>query len=139
MQTWHKARDRKLAARVAARLILGDLYLAEHTVGRIVEGGRWPDQNMPTFERELEVWSANRHAFAAAVDATDWTLVASAYHDLVDLPAVADAGRQLTPDELRVLAAVRKRLDDAAEVAAKHAAPKRERDRVVKELTRGDR
>lgn len=73
-----------------------------------------------------------------AVDATDWTRVASAYHDLIDLPSVAEASRPLTPDELRMFAAVRKRLDKAAGVAAKHAAPKRERDRVVKELTRGD-
>jgi hypothetical protein len=137
VQTWHKARDRKLAARVAARLILGDLYIAEHTVGRIVEGGHWPDRNMPTFESELDVWVENRQAFAAAVDATDWTLVAAAYKDLVDLPEVAEAGRGFTADELRALAAVRKRLDDAAEVAARHAAPERERDRVVRELTRG--
>lgn len=92
---------------------------------------------MPTFERELGVWRANQQAFAAAVDATDWTLVACSYQDLVDLPEIAEASRPLTPDELRGLAAVRKRLDDAAEVAAKHAAPKRERDRVVRELTRG--
>ena len=62
--------------------------------------------------------------------------MASAYQDLVDLPEVADAGRVLTADELRTLAAVGKRLDDAAEVVATMP-PKRERDRVVRELTRG--
>ena len=92
----------------------------------------------PPSKRELDVWRENRQAFAAAVDATDWTLVASAYQDLVDLPGVADAGRMLMDDELRTLAAVGKRLDDAAEVVAQPCAREaRRRDRVVRELTRG--
>jgi hypothetical protein len=96
------------AARVAARLFLGDLYITEDTIGRIVQAARWPDRNMPTFEREFDTWRWHRQAFAAGVDATDWTLVASAYHDLIDLPEIAEAGRTLTADELRVLGEVRK-------------------------------
>lgn len=137
MQTWHKARDRRLAVRVAARLILGDLYIAEHAAGRITEGGQWPDRNMPTFARELDVWRENRQALAAAMDATDWTFVAAAYQDLVDLPEVAE-GAPARTHKSRVQRAVGKRLGDAAEVAAKHAALRRERDRVVRELTRSD-
>lgn len=126
---------RRVAGRVAARLFLGDLFIAEHDVIRIINGGRWPDMNMPTFERALETWRAHREAFAASVDATDWTLVAVAYRDLMDLPGVADAGRTLTADELHILGAVRTRLDDAGKVASEHAAPKQQRARVVRELT----
>lgn len=136
VQTWHRSRDRKLASKVAARLILGDLYLAEHNVVRLLEAGKWPEQNMPTFERELETWETNRQALAAEVDATDWTRVATAYHDLIDLPGFAKAGQVLTGAELHTLGAVRKRLDQAGELVAEHAVPKRERARVMEEITR---
>ena len=136
VQTWHRSRDRKLASKVAARLILGDLYVAEHAIGRIVEGGRWPMRNMPTFQRELETWGTHRQALAAGVDATDWTRVAAAYHDLIDLPDIAEAGRVLTGEELRSLGAVRSRLAEAAATVANHATPKRERARVLEEIGR---
>jgi hypothetical protein len=54
----------------------------------------------------------------------------------VDLPSVAEVGRPLTGEERRVLGEVRKRLDEASTVAAEDAAPKRERERVIEELTK---
>lgn len=40
-----------------------------------------------------------REAFAAAVDASEWTIVGIAYDRLGGLGAVADPGRRHTPDE----------------------------------------
>jgi hypothetical protein len=133
IQTVQYAQDRKRAAKVAARLILGDLYIAEHGAANMIKHGYWPPMGLD-FDRELGTWNANREAFAAATDATDWTTVAVAYQDLEDLPAVATPGQPFTTREKTMLDAVRQRLAAAGEVAAKHAAPKRERSRVVKEL-----
>ena len=126
-----------MQARVAARLFVGDLARAEHDVKRIIEAGRWPDLNMPSYAREVETWEARRHEFAAMANVTQWTLVAVAFQDLLDLTAIARSGCELTPVEGRTLERVRQRVDDAYEIALHWAAPRWQRRGALRNLSQG--
>lgn len=137
IQTFQHERERRVQARVAARLFTGDLARAERDVQRIIEGGRWPDMNMPTYSREVDVWTTQRVAFAAVVDVTDYTLVAVAYQALADLPAESKPGRALTFPERAMLDRVRRCIADAYEVTSHRSAPRLQRRRARKVLSRG--
>lgn len=135
LQTLQRERERRVQARVAARLFVGDLARAEHDVKRIIDARRWPDVNMPSYSREVEVWEARRHEFAAVTNVTQWTLVAVAFQDLVDLPAISRSGDELTPVERRTLEEVRQRVDDAYEIALHWAAPRWQRRGALRKLS----
>lgn len=85
--------------------------------------GRWPDLGIH-YEREVEVWVAQRVAFAAVVSVSDYTSVAVAYQMLVDLPGVSKPGRAFTADERTMLGNVRRVIDHGYEVAADRTAPR---------------
>ena len=123
-----------MQARVAARLFVGDLARAEHDIKRIIGAGRWPD-NMPTYSREVEVWEARRHEFAAVANVTQWTLVAVAFQDLLDLSAIYQVGHALSPADRRTLDAVRRRIDDAYEIALHWAAPRWQRRAAMSRIS----
>jgi hypothetical protein len=117
VQTLQRERERRVRARVAARLFSGDLARAQHDIGIMLEVGNWPDLSTK-YGREVDVWIAERVAFAAAVSVWEYTRVAVAYQDLVDLPGVSELGRTFTAEERTMLAKVRKRIDQGYNVAA---------------------
>jgi hypothetical protein len=133
VQTLQRERERRVGARVAARLFTGDLARASFEIGHVVEDRHSPDNIMPTFSRELEIWAEHRHAFAAVVDATDWTFVANAYNGLDDLAEVA-VSNPLTERQLAVLRETWTRLDKAIDIVAERSAPRHQRARLMAEM-----
>ena len=59
-------RDRRLKRKVAARLILGDLYLAEGGADEVLRVGHWANIE---WGDPVETWRESREPFAASVDA----------------------------------------------------------------------
>jgi hypothetical protein len=144
VQAWLRWHDRRLAGRVAARLILGDLFLAETSVRQVIERRHWLGHDTDWCNRALAVWESQREAFAAAVSAADWTDVAIGYRDIADLRLIAAPSSpvEIPPQQLATLLRVAERVDRASDVTAAYIAPKRERQRILKEMlgaSRADR
>ncbi len=72
-------RDRRLKRKVAARLILGDLYLAEGGADEVLRVGSWTNIE---WGDPIETWRESREPFAASVDAWEWTAVDNAFRIL---------------------------------------------------------
>ena len=73
VQTWQRERERQLQARVAARLLYGELIIVGQDVQRIAAMERWPDTNMANFARATEAWSVQSPAFAACATGSEWS------------------------------------------------------------------
>ena len=131
LQTLQAVRERKMRVRVAARLLNGDLYLAEHSLKEIAERGKWPDKTEPDFSVLLDTWNSQREALAAGVNTTEWNDVAIACRALVDMPGARKPGEVLDPESVRTLGNVVRNLDRASTVTLRHSAGRRDRDRYV--------
>jgi hypothetical protein len=127
-QTW---KDRQVKRRVAARLIAGDLMTAQQLVKLIVEKKRWPTSTV-SFDAEYETWVAQREAFAAAVSAYDWNMVASVYEHLLSLAEAAGRGQPFTDDDRSSLEKDAKRLAEAIKITIARSASRREQRHAVR-------
>ncbi|HTA35549.1 MAG TPA: hypothetical protein VK761_02440, partial [Solirubrobacteraceae bacterium] len=70
-------RRRHNERKVAARVILGDLYIVDLIGTRTTERGRWPENY--EWSIPLETWHFAREAFAADVNAAEWAIVDSTF------------------------------------------------------------
>jgi hypothetical protein len=131
LQAW---RDRRLRARVAARLLTGELYVARVNLGRIAEEGRWPDKAALDFSPLVEVWTAHREAFAAGVDGVEWMNVASVCRHLVDLGAGIEPGERLHEQQISALSGLIADIDEAVLVTIERSHMRREAGRVLETL-----
>jgi len=115
-------RRQRVARKVAARLIHGELSRVEAIASILLRRGAWDrpfDWGIP-----LRTWHANREAFAARVTAAEWSPVEKAFW-LIEI-----VGRRERPDEpcgehdIAQLKTLHRYSLIAKDVAFKHAAPK---------------
>ena len=127
-------RQRRLNRRVAARLILGDLYVLEAGLELIETKRLWPHRlDLAT---PVMTWRENRQAFAAAVKAWEWAIVDGVYANLERTVPMARPGEACTENDLAMVSSLRRGVvDDATPIVVEQAIKKRERDEVFKQLT----
>lgn len=136
VQALQHERQRRLAGRVSARLLYGDLARAEHDVHEVLRYGRWPLSGRPSFDETLRAWEMHRVALAAAATGSDWTLIALSYSDLADFIHLPDPKGPLRDDILDQLRRVCVRLGVGTDTLAKYVAPRWERRRIIQNLSR---
>jgi hypothetical protein len=125
-------RQRRVRRRVAARVILGDLYVLEASVEVILEAKRWPDRF--DLSSPLDTWRDSREAFAEGVEAWEWALVDGVFSYLHRTAPMVRLGEPCSAQDEDVLAVLLKRIPKARDLVLEHATSKRERDRLVAQL-----
>jgi hypothetical protein len=111
VQTYSGWRTRKLAARVAARLLAGDLTYARGFGAEALERHDWP---APSLDRHLREWEAQRVPLASALSAADWFTVGGAVSGIQQWIELRDQGvrwNDVDADEL--VAADLQRIENA--------------------------
>jgi hypothetical protein len=129
---WESWREREVRRRVAARLILGDLYVIEAASKMIIKSQRWPDRF--DLDPALDTWRESRPALAAGVKPWDWTVVAACYSFTERTAPMVRLGKSATQNDLDVLAELQAWTADAQRIVAAHVAPKRQQAKAVREL-----
>ena len=133
VQVWQAWQGRKLQRSVAARVILGDLFISEAMLDIVLKYERWPDRL--DLDRPVATWGEFRADFAAGVKAWEWALVDSFYSGLHRASLMVRLGEPCTSGDLAVVAELRESAESARHVAAPHAVPKeRERREVLERL-----
>jgi hypothetical protein len=112
-QAWQ---DRRLATKIAARLILIDLYEAANYVETALKGGRWA-HHPDTFERPVADWRAQREAFAATAAVGDWVVVSAAFTVIADIGERIKPGEELSADDRKWLRHATAPIQIAADIA----------------------
>jgi hypothetical protein len=112
-------RQRKLDRKVAARVILGDLFLAQGLAEGVLEWGRWPEG----FEssRPLETWHQVRGSFGASVTGREWAEVDRVYRLLLQISLAAGIGDESVEEAKPLLVELRDRAQAARAIARMHA------------------
>jgi hypothetical protein len=131
-------RDRRLKRKVAARLILGDLYLAEGGADEVLRVGSWADIE---WGDPIETWRESREPFAASVDAWEWTVVDNAFRILGRVGTRAVREKDMHDGHLG--SAARRELEFLSEQAGKaraivlpHVGSEEERAKLTEEIER---
>jgi hypothetical protein len=131
-------RDQRLKRKVAARLILGDLYLAEGGADEVLRIGCWANIE---WGDPIETWREAREPFAASVDAWEWTAVDNAFRILGRVGARAIREKDLHNGHLG--SAARRELEFLSEQAGKaraivlpHIGSEQERTKLTQEIER---
>lgn len=123
--------------KVAARVILGDLYVMEGACEVLLSTKIWPDRMdlNASFTQMLESWAAERAAFARGARAAEWARVDGVYSNGSRTFRRADPGEQCSPNDLASLEALEQMLPRAKEIVLLRAADEKERDALVEEFT----
>jgi hypothetical protein len=96
MRLW----ELRIGARVAARLVLGNAYVAEKIFELLQERKSWSGFD---FSASIQTWAEHRKDFAAAVSMADWADVDAFYDNLARTAAMdRPAGLLATPSDLDV-------------------------------------
>jgi hypothetical protein len=106
--------------------------LALQLVELILEKKRWPTSDV-SFATEYETWVAQREAFAAAVSAYDWNMVASVYEHLLGLAETAGHRQPLTAEDRSSLEKDARRLREAIKITIARSASRREERQAVRD------
>lgn len=122
-----------LARKVAARLILGDLFLLGAWAAYIAKRAEWLDVD---WKAPLETWRGSRDAFAASVEAWEWAVVDNAFRVLANVATKASYQEQPDSEALAELTRLDQSLPQAREIVLPHAADDREQVKLVEELKR---
>ncbi|HEY4809626.1 MAG TPA: hypothetical protein VIH71_01085 [Solirubrobacteraceae bacterium] len=137
--SWYaELRDRRLKRKVAARLILGDLYLAEGGADEVLRVGSWANIE---WGDPIETWRESREPFAASVDAWEWTAVDNAFRILgrIGARAVREKDRNhghLSTAARRELGFLSEQAGKARAIVLPHVGSEKERVRLTKEIER---
>lgn len=133
VQAWDAWQRRRLQRMVAARVVLGDLYITEAMLEIVLKQGAWPDRL--DLGPPISTWREFRADFAAGVKAWEWALVDSFYSSLHRTSLMVRVGEPCTSGDLAVATELLENAVAARKVTAPHAVPKeRERRQVVEQL-----
>jgi hypothetical protein len=127
-------RQRTLQRKVAARLILGDLYVLEAAIDVVLERRQWPDPGRFDFGAPVQTWRENREAFAAAVKAWEWAVVDGVYSNLARTAPMARPGERINETDAGVLASLKDAVVKARDVVVSHATTEAERREITQRL-----
>ena len=127
-------RERQNSRTVAARLILGDLYVLEAMAELVLKYERWPDRL--DLESPLQTWREARGAFAGDVEAWEWALVDSVFSNLHRNSLMVQLGESVSDRALAVMARFSNSIPPAREVVLKRASTEKERAKMVEELSK---
>lgn len=126
-------RARRLRRMVAARVIQGDLYIAEAMLEVVRKYKAWPDRL--DLDAPISTWREFRVDFAAGVKAWEWAKVDSFYSSLHRTSLMVRISQPCTDGDLAVVAELLDAARDASRVVTPHAVPsERERREVVDQL-----
>ena len=131
-------RDRRLERKVAARLILGDLYLAEGGADEVLRVGCWANIE---WGDPIETWRESREPFAASVDACEWTAVDNAFRILGRVGTRAVREKDLHNGHLgsaarRELEFLSEQVGKARAIVLPHVGSEKERAKLTQEIER---
>lgn len=133
VQSWAAWRTSRLRRMVAARVIQGDLYIAEAMLEMVLKFQRWPDRL--DLDPPISTWRQYRADFAASVKAWEWAKVDSFYSSLHRTSLMVSRGEQCTDGDLAVAAELLEAARAARQVVTPHAVPTdRERREVLAQL-----
>jgi hypothetical protein len=120
VQLLAERRQRAIDRKVAARAILGDLFLAQGLAEGVMEWSRWPEG----FEsaRPLETWHQVRGSFGASVSGGEWAEVDRVYQLLLQISLAASIGNESVEAARPLLVELRDRARAARVIARVHAA-----------------
>ena len=135
MQVWIGRKQLVLARKVAARVILGDLYLTEGLLKGVVEYKRWP--LVLDIARPLNAWREFRGAFAAAVSAAEWVQVDSIFSVLHQISLGATLGDESVEAALPTVNGLLERIPAAQQIVASHAADSEAEQREIVQVLEG--
>jgi hypothetical protein len=122
--------DKKQKQRVAARVLLGDIVVAEEVFNLAIERKEWSP--LTEFGPTLEAWREYRADFAGATTAVEWTQVGAFYSNLERSARMVRPGQFCSEADLRVAASMVEYSKHAYAVAAKHVAgTEKERKEVL--------
>jgi hypothetical protein len=131
---WDAWRQRRERRRVAARVVLGDLYVLEGALDVILEARRWPDRL--DLQAMVETWRGVREAFASGVAAWEWAVVDGVFSNLHRVGLMVRLSEPCTERDQDVVRDLRDRIPRAREVVLGQATSERERGQLVEQLTR---
>lgn len=133
VQSWDAWRTRRLRRMVAARVIQGDLYVAEAMLEIVFRSKRWPDRL--DLDPPIATWRQHRADFAAGVKAWEWARVDSFYSSLYRTSLMVRIGEPCTEGDLVVVAELLEAAGSARQIVTPHAVPtERERREVLGQL-----
>lgn len=133
VQAWDVWRSRRLRRLVAARVVLGDLFITEAMLEIVLKYRRWPDRL--DLGPPVSTWRQFRADFAAGAKAWEWAKVDSFYSSLHRTSLMVRTGQPCTEGDLAVVAELLEAVREAREVVAPHAVPtERERREAVEQL-----
>lgn len=133
VQAWDAWRNRRLQRMVAARVILGDLYITEAMLELVLKYEAWPDRL--DLAAPINTWRQFRADFAAGVKAWEWARVDSFYSSLHRTGLMLRRGEPCTEGDLGVARELLDTAQNARKVVAPHAVPsERERTEVIERL-----
>jgi hypothetical protein len=120
IQTWIASRQKRLDRKVAARAILGDLFMTESLIRGVLEYRQWP----MAFDgsRPLETWKEIRRPFAAAVHGDEWAEADQGFGKLHQVVLASSLGDASAGPAKPLLADLLAMLSRAQEVVAQLAA-----------------
>ena len=133
VQAWDANRQRRDRRRVAARMILGDLYVLEAGIEVILEHSRWPDR----FDTQAitDTWREAREAFAGGVEAWEWALVDGLFSNYARTALMIRHGEPTTSNDEDVLRTLLAAIPRARDVVLEHSTSEDERERLMTELS----
>lgn len=136
--SWEGRQRRKREARVAARVIYGDLQVLEGLCETILKANAWPNRlDAKTIADGMVAnWREQRVAFVGGVKAWEWALVDGIYSNLVRTVPEHEPGQACTDSDIASLEALLQRIPRAGRIVLERAAPKRQRAELVAQLTR---
>jgi hypothetical protein len=114
--------------RVAARILMGDLYLLEQLIPHVLRIGRWPDWD-PDVKAALGRWEEVRNDLATGPSAEQWGKVDRVYGQLARTEQRITTSTALIQDDRDVLDDLLEKIPDANLVLAKEGTTRRERCR----------
>lgn len=138
ISAWELRSQRQTGVRVAARLILGDLYVMEGLVETVLKNKAWPDRldARALVERMTQTWMDRRAAFARGVEAWEWALVDGLYSNLERTVREHQPGETCTRSDLTTLEGIQAAIPDARQRVLERAATEQEREQLVSELSK---
>jgi hypothetical protein len=131
-------RRERLARKVAARLILGDLYLVEALADAAAEQRFWPSVE---WGEPVETWRGSREAFAASVQAWEWAVVDNTFRSIGRVAGRADreerrGSKRISDEGVAEVERLSESARQARAIVLPHAADKREQAQLTQELAR---
>lgn len=130
---WDAWRQRRLRRTVAARVILGDLYIVEAMLEVILKRRALPDRL--DLDPPLETWRQFRADFAAGVMAWEWAVVDSFFSSLHRTSLMVRVGEPCTQGDLAVATELLESARTARQSVVPHAVPsEKERRRVMEQM-----